>query len=145
MSTSCGIIPFREKNGKLEFFVSHPSGAKNYWAFCKGHAEDDETWVETALREFKEETGLPMTDCDTETFIPLGSVQQNPRKNVVAFGVHYPDIDPKLCFSNMCEDGVTPENDDYRWMTFDELKNVTHKTHLTFYEELIRMYNDTLC
>lgn len=144
MKISCGIIPFRKnKNGELEFFLGHPGGnyknCRNLWMFLKGAIEKDESWEDTALREFKEETGLTMDGCNREMLIPLGSVQQNPHKVTVAFGLHYPNIDPDTCVSNIADDGVTPEIDKYKWMSYDEVCKYTHHTHLWFYDQLIDM------
>ena len=35
---------------------------KGHWGFPKGHVEKDETEIETAIREVKEETGLDIKD-----------------------------------------------------------------------------------
>lgn len=144
MKYSAGIIPFREnKKGELEFFVGHPGGAswsqRNYWAYLKGGVEKGEDYSTTAIREFKEESGLSMKDCPSDMLIPLGSVLQNPRKTVVAFGLYYPNIDPSECHSNMADNGLNPEIDKYQWMTYEELKKCTHPQHLHFYEKLIEM------
>ena len=72
MKYSAGIIPFRinKETNELEFFVGHPGGYwwknKNYWAFLKGNVENGENWQETALREFKEESGLSMEDYESQ-------------------------------------------------------------------------------
>ena len=148
MNISCGIIPFRKnENGEMEFFVGHPGGnypnQRNLWMFLKGAVEDNESWTTTAIREFKEETGLPMDDFDPSMLIPLGSVQQNPHKIAVAFGLHYPNIDPSKCFSNMV-DSFTPEIDRYSWMTYDGICKFTHHTHIGFYDQIMDMakYSD---
>ena len=53
---SCGVVLFRVIDGQREFLlVQHQAG---HWAFPKGHPEDDETPIETARREVREETGL---------------------------------------------------------------------------------------
>lgn len=64
-------------------------------------------------------------------------VQQSKKKNVVAFGLKYPNIDETKCHSNFLDDGITPENDDFKWLTFNELKDITHKKHIKFYLTLI--------
>lgn len=143
MVISCGIIPFRKNDdGELEFFVGHPGGnypnQRDLWMFLKGSVENNESWAETALREFREETGLKMGDCDPSMLIPLGSVQQNPHKIAVAFGLNYPNIDPSECFSNLI-DGITPEIDRYCWMTYEQICRFTHHTHIGFYDQLIEM------
>lgn len=147
MKYSAGIIPFRvneENSNELEFFVGHPGGKfwshKNYWAFLKGCVEKEESWQDAAIREFKEESGLSMEDCQSQMLIPLGTVQQNQDKIVIAYGLHYPNINPNECKSNLCEDGITPEIDKYQWISWHNLKNVTHHAHLMFYDKLNRMF-----
>ena len=54
---SCGALVYRIKNGELELLLlKHRFGG--HWSFPKGHVEEGETEVETALREVHEETGL---------------------------------------------------------------------------------------
>lgn len=53
---SCGVIPYRIKDGRCEFLlIQHNAG---HWAFPKGHPEKSEADLETARRELEEETGL---------------------------------------------------------------------------------------
>lgn len=53
---SFGIVPLLQRQGKDHFLVvQHQAG---HWGFPKGHAEAGETEVETACREFEEETGI---------------------------------------------------------------------------------------
>ena len=106
MIYSAGIIPFRRNSkGEVEFFVGHPGGVgwqwKDYWAYLKGGVEGEETWEETALREFREESGLKLEEITEKNLIPLGTSKQNKHKIVVAFGLYYPNIDPDKCFSNI--------------------------------------------
>lgn len=57
---SFGIVPVRrEGNALLFLLIQHRAG---HWAFPKGHAEPGETPVETARREFSEETGIVRVD-----------------------------------------------------------------------------------
>ena len=139
MIKSAGIIPFRMGDkGEMEFLLGHPGGCRaNYWSLLKGQLEEGESIPDAALREFKEESGLLMFDCKSQMLIPLGSVVQSKKKTVYAFGLHYPNIDPKKCYSNMADGCPWPEIDQYRWMTYDQLKDVTHPTHLAFYRKLI--------
>lgn len=146
MKYSSGIIPFRiNENGEMEFFLGHPGGnwwkGKSYWAYLKGRVEEGEDFVTTALREFKEESGLTLEDCESKMLIPLGTCLQNPRKTVIAYGLHYPNINPSVCHSNLVEDEDFPEIDDYRWLTYDEVKKYTNPKHIIFYEQLINLNN----
>lgn len=53
---SCGVIPYRDTGGRREFLlIQHLAG---HWSFPKGHPEDDESPLDTASREFHEETGI---------------------------------------------------------------------------------------
>ena len=38
-------------------------------------------------------------------------------------------------------DGVTPEIDKYKWMTYDQICKYTHHTHMFFYDQLMDMNN----
>lgn len=58
---SFGIVPVHiDKEGQPTFLVvQHGAG---HWAFPKGHTEGEESPLETALRELREETGI--TECN---------------------------------------------------------------------------------
>lgn len=142
MIRSAGIIPFRENSeGTLEFFVGHPGGmARPYWAYMKGQVEEGEDVPHAAMREFAEESGLDVSWVSRENLIPLGTTLQNRNKVVTAYGLWWPDIDPKECFSNLVDNSTIPEIDRYAWMTLDALRGMTHSAHIRFYEDLTRMW-----
>ena len=51
-----GAIAFRKaKEGPLEILLVRPGNARLEWLFPKGHIEQDENEVETALRELQED------------------------------------------------------------------------------------------
>ena len=50
---SCGCIIIKNKKVLLVYEKN-----RNFWGFPKGHMEDGENEIETALREVKEEVGL---------------------------------------------------------------------------------------
>lgn len=54
---SCGVLPWRDRDGKREFLLVFESYSK-CWSLPKGHMEAGETEEQTALRELWEETGL---------------------------------------------------------------------------------------
>jgi 8-oxo-dGTP pyrophosphatase MutT (NUDIX family) len=51
-----GIATFRWDNNSPSYLLVHHGGA--YWNFPKGRQESNETDIETALRELREETGV---------------------------------------------------------------------------------------
>ncbi len=60
---SCGVVPVhRDGEGTLRFLLLNSGLVRNpraTWEFPKGSVEAGEREVETALREFREETGMP--------------------------------------------------------------------------------------
>src|SRR5674476_1302592 len=81
---SAGILLFRFRNEKLEVMLVHPGGPfwankdDGVWSIPKGLPEDNENPLDTARREFKEETGF---EVDGE-FIDLGELNQSSVKIV---------------------------------------------------------------
>lgn len=54
---SCGAVVYRKrKKGIQILLICHKKG--KHWSFPKGHVENNETEIETAVREIREETGL---------------------------------------------------------------------------------------
>jgi bis(5'-nucleosidyl)-tetraphosphatase len=54
---SCGAVVFYQTGAQIEYLLlCHRNG--NHWGFPKGHVEEGESEIETALREIYEEAGL---------------------------------------------------------------------------------------
>ncbi|HMM00858.1 MAG TPA: NUDIX domain-containing protein [Bacilli bacterium] len=53
---SCGAVLYFRSKDRILFLIEKMN--KGHYALVKGHVEGEETEVETALREIKEETGL---------------------------------------------------------------------------------------
>ena len=59
MEKSCGLVVFNSnKILLLKYSVNNTQGEGGHWDFPKGHVEQNETELETALRELEEETGI---------------------------------------------------------------------------------------
>jgi predicted NUDIX family NTP pyrophosphohydrolase len=84
---SAGLLMYRFKDEKLQFFIGHPGGPfwdkqdKGAWSIPKGEVDEGETLMDTAKREFFEETGIN-ADFDESKLIDLGSVIQKSGKAV---------------------------------------------------------------
>ena len=53
---SCGAVLYKIENGKRLYLIEHMN--MGHYSLVKGHVEGNETEIETALREIKEETSL---------------------------------------------------------------------------------------
>lgn len=76
---SCGAIVYRRFHGNIEILlIKHINSG--HWSFPKGHVEGDETELETARREIKEETGLDVildqTFRETVSYSPKRDTQK---------------------------------------------------------------------
>lgn len=98
---SAGILLFRFRNEKLEVMLVHPGGpiwAKKdigTWSIPKGLPEKNENLLDTAKREFKEETGFEIG----AYFIDLGEIDQPGRKTIHIWALEK-DLDVTNIVSN---------------------------------------------
>ncbi len=85
---SSGILMYRVKDNTVEVLLAHSGGPffakkdEGYWSIPKGEPDKGEELLNTALREFKEETGL----APEGEFMELGSIVQKGGKEVFAWG-----------------------------------------------------------
>ena len=128
---SAGIIAYYfEKDLKqFKFLVAHPGGPyfKNIkkYGFPKGHQEKNESLKETAIREFKEETGL---DID---YLRLKICIENitKKKNVYYFFYTMDEIwDTSNMYSNQFYiekfQESFPEIDKYKYVPLEDLSSI---------------------
>ena len=76
---SCGAVIFE---GDKVLVIQQ---VKGHWGFPKGHVEDGETEVETAIREIKEETNLDVEIDETHRYIETYRPKEDVEKDVVFF------------------------------------------------------------
>lgn len=77
---SCGCIIL--KDNQVLLIGAKDNDGKLFWSFPKGHQENGETDIETAIRETKEETGLDVeisniAPIKTGHFVHGGTVYKN--------------------------------------------------------------------
>ena len=87
---SCGAIVFKRENNVTKYVIIKSIGG--FYGFPKGHVENNETEIQTALREVYEEVGLKINIINgfkeiVEYYIPSVNVQ----KQVVYFLGEYKD------------------------------------------------------
>ena len=100
---SAGLLMYRFRKGHLEVFLGHPGGPYfkrrdlGVWGIPKGKVEEGESLIEAAMREFGEETGIPLHNVRPERdFFPLDMVRLQSGKQVFAwaFRGNHPDGQP---------------------------------------------------
>ncbi|GAB6265773.1 MAG: NUDIX domain-containing protein [Methanothrix sp.] len=98
---SGGILPFRFQDNHLEVLLVHPGGPlwagkdDGAWSISKGLFEENESPLDAARREFKEETGFEVDG----VFIELGRIKQPSGKIVFAWAVEK-NLDERRIVSN---------------------------------------------
>jgi predicted NUDIX family NTP pyrophosphohydrolase len=95
------LIMYRTAGGILEVLLVHPGGPfwtnkeQGAWTISKGELEDDEDPLETARREFEEETGIRPEG----PFLELSPVRQKGGKVIHGWAFEG-DCDPRKLRSN---------------------------------------------
>ena len=114
---SCGALVYRiTQSGQKELlFIKHRHGT--HWSFPKGHMEEGESEVQTALREVKEETGL-----DIEYY-----PKPNVKKQVVYFLGHARNDHVVRQEEEIGETRWIPLEQALAWVTFRNDKNLIRK------------------
>jgi predicted NUDIX family NTP pyrophosphohydrolase len=148
---SAGILLFRFRNEKLEVMLVHPGGpfweTKDYgvWSIPKGLPEGHENPLDTAKREFKEETGFAV---DGE-FIDLGELNQSSIKTVRVWALEK-DLDVTTVVSNTFayewpkNSGKVqeyPEVDKAGWFDIELANKKIIKGQIGFIDKLIKIVN----
>lgn len=148
---SGGILAYKYINGRLLVMLAHPGGpywAKKdeaAWSIPKGLQGKNETILETAKREFQEETG-----CKIEAdLLELGTIKQPSKKQVTIFAIEM-EINVNKVKSNLFEmewppkSGSIqkfPENDRAQWFTLEEAKKKIFKGQKGFLDKLAKSLN----
>ena len=117
---SAGLLLFRRVSGGVEVLLAHPGGpywvGKNdaAWTIPKGGMHPGEGPLDTAIREFREETGFE----PAPPYLPLGHIIQRSGKMVHAFAFEG-NADPDTLKSEMTTTEWPPKSG--RWITVPEI------------------------
>ena len=133
------------KDKKL--LVAHPTNHKpNFWSIPKGKVEENETFLEGALRETYEETNLNLVDTNKFDIYPMQSVNYSHKKKILypflyvetpTAKIDWDNIELK-CNSNVPDDrGGFPEMDDYKWVELEEARELLHETQVVCIDKIL--------
>lgn len=150
---SAGLLMFRFRDGDLQVFLAHPGGPlfrnkdDGHWTIPKGEPPEDEPLIQTAIREFQEETGIvPQGE-----FLELGSIRQKGGKTVYAWAFAGDHDDSRPITSNTFElqwpprSGRMerfPEVDQARFFSLPEAKRKLKESQWPLVERLVRILQD---
>ena len=106
---SCGVIVYRRNQEHIDLLlVKNRYGG--HWSFPKGHVEGNETEVQTALREVREETGL-----EVEVGEPFDAwTLRAPGRRIL--GVDF------VCRWRSGDVRLSHEHESFAWLTLEEVE-----------------------
>ena len=113
------VFPYRPRpDGSMEYAVFRRSDAPNIWQAIAGGGEDDETPMETAIRESAEEAAIP----PEAKFVELDSIFTVPAEFVSGF-LWGPDVlvITQHCFGVEIGDrhiALSAEHTEFEWCTY---------------------------
>jgi predicted NUDIX family NTP pyrophosphohydrolase len=147
MKKSAGLLMYRRTaDTGLQVLLAHPGGPywrgkdAGAWSIPKGEYQEPEDALAAALREWSEETGLPVTP----PFVALGEVSQKSGKRISAWAVAG-DCDPQDMRCNSFEiewpprSGRTqsfPEIDRLAWFDLAQARRLINPAQTAFLERL---------
>ena len=144
---SGGILLYRFRGDEFQILLVHPGGPfwkrkdEGAWSIPKGLFEENESPLDAAKREFKEETGFEANG----NFVDLGSLKQSSKKIVHIWALES-DLDETKIVSNNFElewpknSGHMkefPEIDKAGWFSIEQAKKKMQKGQLGFIDRLI--------
>lgn len=112
------ILPYRWTGDEPEYLILKVNDG-DYWQFVAGGGEDDETPLEAARRECREETGLE------GDLLQLDSMTTIPRYHFLSADTWGEEVYvvPEYTFALKASQGkvlISREHTEYRWVTFKE-------------------------
>jgi predicted NUDIX family NTP pyrophosphohydrolase len=119
--TSAGLLMYRRAPTGLEVLLVHPGGPwfvnkdAGSWSIPKGEVDAGEELIDTARREFQEETGVAPGGAE---LIPLGEIKQTAGQIVHAWAFEG-DCDPARIVCNTFRMQYPPGSG--KWQSFPEV------------------------
>jgi predicted NUDIX family NTP pyrophosphohydrolase len=150
--STAGILIYRKSAGKIEILLGHMGGPfwskrdENAWTIPKGEFEpDQESPIDAARREFKEETGMDIHEEMTALFPFLKNnkrhyffiVEKNPDPDNLQSNTFQMEWPPKSGTI-----GIFPELDCFAWFDLKIATKKIVKGQLPALEQFLNMMGD---
>lgn len=116
---SCGCIIINDKKEVL--LIHHNAG---HWDFPKGHVEEGETEIETAIREVKEETNIDVEVDEIYRYSTKYSPKQDVLKEVIYFLAKNISDNKQAQLEEVSEVKWFAMEDAINKITFDNSRNI---------------------
>jgi len=120
---SVGIVPVRKVEGQYLFLLLR---AHDYWDFPKGGMEQDESLLDTALRETEEETTLTEDNLNFKWGKIFKESEPYKKGNKIAIYFIAETDEEKVDLPINPELGK-PEHDGFKWLTYDQASKLVIK------------------
>jgi len=135
-----GICLYKKRSNKTSVLLCRSTHSKIKWGFLKGSLRGKETKVETALREFREESGITIKAEYLENYYQ----QKNNEKDIGIFLVNFDRIEGiEKYFSNnrLKFEYICFENDDVRFFDIKNLPPIKKK-QLEIVSSIVKYFKD---
>jgi len=136
---SCGGLIYSTNN---EILITRSTNNK-YWNIPKGIIEKDETPLQCAIREIKEETNIDVSSC---LCIDIGEHEYLSYKNLhlFIFVLHHIPVDIKCNSIFLTKKGISlPEISDFKWCRVDEAKLLWSPNFMNTINSVIKYVKDS--
>ena len=122
---SCGAVVYKKEEGKIYVLIEEMKAG--HYSIPKGHVENNETEIETALREIKEETNLEVNLDSNFREVVSYSPYEGCIKDVVFFVAEAKTFDMKEQLIEVTSLKWLEPVDAINILTFDSDKEVLRK------------------
>jgi 8-oxo-dGTP pyrophosphatase MutT (NUDIX family) len=140
MKITCGIALINHKN---QILVGHVTKQPyNIWSIPKGLIKKKETYKQTALREFKEETNIDLSSMNLNK---IGEYSYNKKKVLIGFYARLPkelyiDVFEFKCYSMVNRYEIPfPEIDAFTWLDIKDI-HILHHTQQELIKDIYKRY-----
>lgn len=121
---SCGVLIYKKVQGEFFVLLGHATN-QTRWDIFKGRIGQNETYLECAKRELKEETGIEFLDekYNKSEFHHFPNYLKKKELYVIPIRVLNEELDVQSLKAQNLPELPYPEFDEYRWINY---KDISH-------------------